>query len=260
MPVITLLTDFGLQDVYVGVMKGIILSLNSHVQIVDITHAIPPQNILAGMVSLESSYPYFPPDTIHLIIVDPTVGTERKAIAIRSHKGYFLAPDNGILTPILQQMEIESVVNLNNPNYWWTPNISNTFHGRDIFASVAGYLSQGIPLEDMGERINSDSLTRYPFPSVIITENQIKGCVQWVDRFGNLITNIPASCLSGKHWWLDIQNHHLYLQNTYSNVEKGKLTAIISSNGYLEIAVNQGNAHHQLQLSWGDTVIVNFTR
>jgi hypothetical protein len=256
MKIITLLTDFGLNDVYVGVMKGVIATINPEIKVIDITHNIPPQNIAAARFCLINLYSYFPPDTIHIAVVDPGVGSSRRGIAIKSDQGYFIGPDNGIFSGILSLTNPTIVVELNNKKYWRTPNPSNTFHGRDIFAPVGAYLSNGVQIENLGSKIDLNSLVKFTFPEYQKIDHKITGCVQYIDYFGNIITNIPANIIEPKNWSVKINNFVIPKGSTYNDVKMGEFVSIIGSHGWLEIALNCGNAAAQLQLKLGTIIEV----
>ncbi len=277
---ITLTTDFGTSDVYVGLMKGVILNINPNVQIVDITHAIPPQNIHEAAFTIQAAYRYFPKGTIHVIVVDPGVGSERQAIVCQTDRAFFVCPNNGVLSYLLQNIEAEDIcapeaVVIENPAYL-LPQVSNTFHGRDIFAPVAAHLSLGIPLAQIGTPIHN--LIRFPAPAICIAEDILTGQIINVDSFGNLITNISKNALAAfllssksnkdavgqldkcaMSAKFEIVAGHTSLKKlniSYAESEAGEPLAIIGSFGALEIAVNMGNAQTQLGLKKGDTVIV----
>ncbi|PSF39436.1 hypothetical protein C7H19_01210 [Aphanothece hegewaldii CCALA 016] len=254
--VITLLTDFGLQDVYVGVMKGAIATINPSLRVIDLTHQIPPQNILAGRFCLMNAYSYFPHGTIHLAIVDPGVGSQRQGIAIQFKEGYLVGPDNGLFSGILDLSQALKAVSLTNAQYWLTSRPSTTFHGRDIFASVAAHLASGVPLQELGDLIDPAHLVRLSPPSFEKTPTKIMGYIQYIDVFGNLITNIPSTAIPPalSHWQLKIKDVIIPMGNTYSDVALGEAVALIGSHSWLEIAVRNGNAQAQLQLDWGDPV------
>ncbi|MGI0481308.1 SAM hydrolase/SAM-dependent halogenase family protein [Geminocystis sp. CENA526] len=253
---ITLLTDFGLQDVYVGVMKGVIKSINPNVEIIDLTHQIPPQNISAGRFALMNAVDFFPDNTIYLVIVDPTVGSQRKAISIEFDKGYLICPDNGIYSGILPKYSVKKVVELNNSKYWLNTNPSSTFHGRDIFASVAGYLSKGVSIDELGNPIKEENLVKLNIPSPIINNNEIIGSIQYIDVYGNLITNISQDMLHNKSWYVLENTLQINPDFTYSSVNQGELLALIGSHGWLEIAVNCGSAKMKLNKQYLDRIKV----
>jgi S-adenosylmethionine hydrolase len=253
---ITLLTDFGLQDVYVGVLKGAIAQVNPHLRVIDLTHQLPPQNIAAGSFCLMNAVPYFPPDTVHLAVVDPGVGSQRRPVAVQFPGGFLVGPDNGLFSGVLQETPAFAAVSLTNRQYWRISSPSATFHGRDIFAPVGAYLASGVPLEALGEAISPESLVMLPFPVVESTPKGIKGCIQYIDIFGNLVTNIPSRTVLGENWSVVVGKIKIPSGKTYSDVEPGEIIALIGSHGWVEIAVNGGNAQSQLQLNWGDVVLL----
>lgn len=257
-PPLTLLTDFGLQDAYVGVMKGVIAGINPEVNMVDLTHQIPPQDIAAARFNLLNSVPYFPQDTVHVVVVDPGVGGKRRAIALQTPRHFFVGPDNGVFSGIVAQEPAIAAVALTNPNYWRTPEPSTTFHGRDIFAAVGAHLTLGVALKDLGTAITPDSLAQLPLPACQARDKMLKGCIQYIDHFGNLITNIPAEILPST-WHLTIGDLTLPRQTTYAAVPSGDLVALIGSHGWVEVAVNGGNAGDRLQSKLGDVVQVQIS-
>ena len=253
--IISLLTDFGDRDPYVGIMKGAIATINSRLKTIDLTHQIPPQNLLAARFALLNAYPYFPPQTVHVAVVDPGVGSKRRGIAIELNNGYLVCPDNGLCSGVLELDKAIAAVELTNPQYWLGTNPSYTFHGRDIFAPVGAHLATGVSLEDLGEAIELESIVKLNLPSLETDRHSITGCIQYVDRFGNLITNIHNSVLEGKSWQI-IVNREIDSGQTYSDVDLGQAITLIGSHGWVEIAVNGGSAAAQLQLSYKDTVRV----
>ncbi|WP_017305491.1 SAM hydrolase/SAM-dependent halogenase family protein [Spirulina subsalsa] len=255
---IALLSDFGLQDVYVGVMKGAIAQINPHLTPIDITHQIPPQNIGAGRFCLMNAVPYFPPDTVYVAVVDPGVGSGRRSVAVSCEWGIFVAPDNGLLSGVFSLCEPQEAVELTNPAYWRSPFPSSTFHGRDIFAPIGAHLASGIPLKDVGTAINPQSLITLPISPITGTANTIQGCIQYIDYFGNLITNIPANQVQGRAWAVHLEKQVISTSYTYSDRALGEIVALIGSHGWVELAINGGNAQRQLQLDYGDTVTVVF--
>lgn len=279
-PVITLTTDFGTSDIYVGVMKGVILNINPNVQIVDITHAISPQNIHEAAFTISSAYRFFPKGTIHVVIVDPGVGSDRQAMVCKTDKGFFVCPNNGVLSYLLQHIESEEsdmpeAVVIENPTYI-LPRVCNTFHGRDIFAPVAAHLSLGVSLADIGTPVQH--FIRFPFPVVHTTHGTLTGQIINVDSFGNLITNITENLLADfllsseskadavKELDKQIVSTQFEiiagsttlkkLNGTYAESKAGTPLAIIGSFGLLEIAINLGNAEVHLGLKYGDKVFV----
>jgi len=260
--IITLLTDFGLSDVYVGVMKGTIAQINPELKVIDITHQIPPQNIAAGRFCLMSSYTYFPPETVHIAVVDPGVGSNRRAIAVKCANCLLVGPDNGLFSGVLSQESAIASVELTNPQYWRTPQASSTFHGRDIFAAAGAHLATGVRLEELGEAIDPASLVRLQIPNCTVTATGIEGCVQYVDRFGNLITNIPNKCIQKNNWSITISNISdsilIPSGQTYNDCEPGDLISMIGSEGWVEISVNGGSAQSVLKLEYGAIVQLLF--
>lgn len=255
---IAVLTDFGLQDGYVGMMKGVMTSINPYSPIIDISHQILPQNLWAGRFCLMNAYPYFPEDTVFLAVVDPGVGTQRRGVAIKCSQGYLVGPDNGLFSGILSQDSAIAAVSLTNKNYWRVDDVSFTFHGRDIFAPVAAYLASGVPLEALGEYIAIDSLVQLSLDSPERIENKIEGCIQYIDQFGNLITNIPSPQVKDEKWSIIINNQSIKFGVTYGEVATGKMISLIGSHGWVEIAVNGGNAQEKLKVQWGDKVTLIF--
>ena len=256
---LTLTTDFGLKDVYVGVMKGVIAKINPQLKVIDLTHEIPPQNILAGRFALMNAVSYFPANTVHVAVVDPGVGTDRKGCAIALSHGFLVGPDNGLLSGVLEQFSPQKVVTLTNSKYWRTETISHTFHGRDVFAPVGAYLASGVPIEELGEIISAKDLENFSFPSPQIQSNQIIGYIQYIDYFGNLITNIPARAVRGKQWFVWINEQIIPSEKTYNCVPPQDLVAIIGSHGWVEIAMNQGSALARLSLTYKAAIKVVFS-
>ncbi|MCS6862212.1 MAG: SAM-dependent chlorinase/fluorinase [Abditibacteriales bacterium] len=258
MRVITLLTDFGLQDTYVGAMKGVILSINPHAQVVDLTHNIPPQDIEAAAFLLNGAYRYFPAETIHVVVVDPGVGSERRGLAGRVGEYFFVAPDNGVLSWVLADASSCAMVELKNTAYF-LPRISRTFHGRDVFAPVAAHLSRGVPLTSFGPPLTDP--VRLDVPQPVIEENRILAQVIHVDRFGNLITNVMDETLAR---WRGCANVVIEIAGqrinevsaTYSAAPPHGLLALFGSSGHLEIAVREGNAAEQLGVGRGARVSI----
>ncbi len=253
---VTLLSDFGDRDVYVGVMKGVIAQINPRLTVVDLTHQIPPQNIAAGRFCLMDAYSYFPTGTVHVAVVDPGVGGKRKAIAIEFANGFLVGPDNGLFSGILSQSPAIAAVELTNPEYWRTLHPSSTFHGRDIFAPVGAYIASGVPLQQLGREIDPATLVKLQIPECTQAGNYITGCIQYIDNFGNLVTNIPESCVQGKNWSVKLGKNFIPACTTYADVQVGEAIALIGSHGWVEIAINSGNAQSQLQVQLADAVEV----
>ncbi|APB33456.1 hypothetical protein GlitD10_1136 [Gloeomargarita lithophora Alchichica-D10] len=252
---VVLLTDFGVQDHYVGVVKGVILSIHPQVQIIDLSHAIPPYTVVAAQFLLGQAIPYFPTGTVYVVIVDPGVGGPRRPIALKAQSGICVGPDNGVFTPVFPQLQ--TVVQLNNPKYWRTPQPSPTFHGRDIFAPVAAHLSSGVALAQLGESIEPQTLVNCHPKPVVCTANSWRGHIQYIDHFGNLISTIPASAVSNHRMqqitWGEVT---IPWGSYYGDVSCGDLVALVGSHGYVEIACHQGNAARVLGAKIGDVVNV----
>ncbi|HEY9596531.1 MAG TPA: SAM-dependent chlorinase/fluorinase, partial [Cyanophyceae cyanobacterium] len=220
----------------------------------DLTHQIPPQDITAARFNLMNAYSYFPEGTVHVAVVDPGVGSCRRGIALQLNTGFLVGPDNGLFSGVLTQNEVVAAVELTNPQYWRTPTPSTTFHGRDIFAAVGAHLASGVPLEELGNAIAPNTLVQLPIPERTVTDTSITGCIQYIDYFGNLVTNIPASDVQGKTWSVAVGDRIIPASRTYSDRALGDLVALIGSHGWIEIAVNSGNAQSRLQLNLGSTV------
>ncbi len=257
MQIITLTTDFGGSDPYAGILKGVILNIFPYAKIVDITHNIPPQDIWQASWTIESSYNFFPHGTIHLCIVDPDVGSARKSILLETKNYFFIGPDNGIFTSIIEKEEIIDVIELTEKKYW-LQNISQTFHGRDIFAPVSAHLAKGTVSKDFGLPLQKENLVKLPLNNFTKNEKGYTGIVRHIDHFGNLVTNIPDTILSnkiqGKFKGIDFKG----LVANYSESEPNKLFAIKGSSGYLELFVNKGNAAKITNAKIGDKVEVRF--
>ena len=254
--IITLTTDFGLQDAYVGAMKGVILGIAPHAVIVDITHAVSPQDVRHAGFVLASAAPYFPPGTVHVAVVDPGVGTERRAVAVETRRARYVAPDNGILTLALQRDPAVRIVHLTNERYW-RPSVSPTFHGRDIFAPVAAHLACGVPIEALGTPV--DAIVQLPLSQPERRpDGSIVGHVQHIDHFGNCVTDIPAEWLpTGAAVRVEVAGNRIHgLAPTYAAVAPGEPVALIGSTGYLELAVREGSAAQRFGIAIGDAVVV----
>ena len=265
--VITITTDFGLSDGYIAAVKGVILGINRRAILVDIAHNIPPQNIGHAAFILNSAYRFFPKKTIHVVVVDPGVGTDRRALLLMTPNGMFIAPDNGVLShvliengvvlpskkeflePLIVKVPFDcKVYELNNPMYW-SDTVSNTFHGRDIFAPSAAYLSLGILPKVLGTSI--DKLVCLNIPNPVIEGDRLIGQVIHVDYFGNLITNIKGDYLTNKNPIIQIKNFSIQgLSKSYSDV--GEIVAIIGSNDLLEISCPNASATASLKIGLGE--------
>ncbi len=260
--IITLLTDFGTEDTYVGVMKGVITSICPSAQVIDLTHQVPPQDIATGAFLLDVSVDYFPEGAIHVAVVDPGVGTARKPVALRTAKAFFVGPDNGIFTLVLQRQQLLQAICLDNPRYH-LPTVSSTFHGRDIFAPVAAHIACGVSMEELGTPIHR--LQRLPLPRIRVDWQGIRATVVHIDRFGNAITNLTRDNYDAWRTRWDVKEPavqvaasdiFLPIGTTYGDVARGKPLALFGSSGRLEIAVNGGSAAIELALRRGDTIKV----
>ncbi|MDM7327771.1 MAG: SAM-dependent chlorinase/fluorinase [Thermosynechococcus sp. Uc] len=253
---ITLLTDFGHRDVYVGVMKGVIFSIYPQAQVIDLCHEIPPQDCRTASFQLLQAFPYFPKGTVHLVVVDPGVGTSRRAIALDFGNAYGVGPDNGIFSQVCDRYPPQRVVELTQPHFWRTPNPSATFHGRDIFAPVAAHLSRGVDLMALGEPLDPKVLVQLPDLGYESTPRGVRGSIQASDRFGNLITTLPAELLAKGYHWVEIQGQRIPIAKTktYGDVPPHHLIALAGSHGFIEIAVNGGSAQRVLGCENGDPV------
>lgn len=256
MGAITLLTDFGIKDVYVGVMRGVILRINPKAIVVDLSHDVPPQDVRSAAFVLSSAYSYFHEHTIHVVVVDPGVGSERRAVAVRTPHGTFVAPDNGVLSYVLACEPVLEMVHLTNSEYWLSP-LSDTFHGRDVFAPVAAHISLGVSLSEFGSACRDPELFEIPKPR-LRSDGAIVGQVLYIDGFGNLITNIPGQHLPrGRALTVRIAGQNVAGPlKTYAEVRDGQLLALVDSSGHLEIAVRNGNAAATLRVGCGAEVAV----
>jgi len=252
--IVTLLTDFGTQDGYVGSMRGVILSINAGATIVDICHDIPSHDVPAAAFVLSTAYPYFPADSIHVVVVDPGVGSARRALAVRTPGGSFVAPDNGVLSYVIAREPMLETVQLIERRFWLSP-VSNTFHGRDVFAPVAAYLSLGVPMAELGLPIDDPQHFAIPEPKRG-SDGSIEGQILHVDRFGNLITNVPPHLLPPERVIIDIAGQTIRgLLPAYAEVATGELLALVGSHGYVEIAVRNGSAAEVTGMGRGAVVL-----
>jgi S-adenosyl-L-methionine hydrolase (adenosine-forming) len=256
-PIITLTTDYGTNDHLVGTLKGVILKINPDVTIVDISHDVTPYDLLDGALTIGSSYSYFPPRTIHVVVVDPGVGTERRPLLVTGETQYFVAPDNGVLSLVYEREENILVRHANVEHYYLQP-VSKTFHGRDIFAPVAAWLAKGAQASAMGEEITEYKKFAMPRPKP--ADGAAKGVVLRVDGFGNLITNfrpedLPAAAIETGAVQFTVGNHSINkLVDTFAKGVPGEPFAYIGSNGFIEIGINRGNASKSLGIGRGTPV------
>ena len=263
MAIITLTTDFGIQDGFVGVMKGIILGIAPDTQIVDLSHQIAPQNVLQGARLLRRHTRYFPPETVHIGVVDPGVGTTRRALAARIGNQRYVGPDNGLFGPLIQDArsagEPVEIVHLNNPDYW-LERVSRTFHGRDLFAPVGAHLAAGASLYALGTPLEDPVMLDLPTP--VQTGQGWRAQISGIDVFGNLATNLPADLLPANgEIRMKIKGVEILgLAASYGDCPLGELIALIDSEGYLEAAVVNGSAALRLGAAVGDEVLVSVRR
>jgi hypothetical protein len=263
-PIITITTDFGLSDSYVAQMKGAILAISPEATLVDVTHQVPRQDCAAASAILADVVAAFPPGTIHLVVVDPGVGTDRRAVAVETKNANevigprFVAPDNGVLTEVLQNRPIQRAVRLAEPRFW-RAEVSHTFHGRDVFAPVAAHWSRGIDLAEFGPPLEWP-LIKLAANRPVVQAGEIRGRIVRTDSFGNLITNIEASTLpeSGRERLIiELGTQRIVgISRCYGEKPTGELLALIGSSGRLEIAVCQGHAGEILAAWSGDPVAV----
>jgi len=256
--IITLMTDFGTADVFVGVMKGVIARINPPAKVIDLSHEITPFDAIEAACLLRDAYGFFPEGTVHTVVVDPGVGTPRRIVAMEAGGHLFVAPDTGILGPIADRDGCGVLVGVTEGRFF-LPAVSGTFHGRDIFAPVAAHLSAGLPLTELGPQRESLARLSLPEPESL-TDDRIRGQVLRFDRFGNLITNIGADQLSGhRDMTIGVAGRTVRgLRDTFAQANPGELVAYLGSFGALEIAVNRGNARKELDAYRGDPVEVTF--
>jgi S-adenosyl-L-methionine hydrolase (adenosine-forming) len=274
--IITLTTDFGVADSYVGTMKGVMLNIAPDTRLVDISHQIAPQNVRQAAYVLYAAYPFFPSHTVHLVVVDPGVGSVRRSIGLRTPRGSFIGPDNGVFSYVMTSEPVEALVELADPRYHLGA-VSHTFHGRDIFAPAAAHLTAGIPIAELGPPVLDPII--FPLPRLEIVDQAITGEVLHIDHFGNVVTTIgrllwdkdklllaPAFRERGDrervHFRADdavviaMEEEIARVRRTYAEVEPGEILALVGSGGHLEIAVREGNAARKLGLRLGDKIVL----
>ncbi|HEV3208022.1 MAG TPA: SAM-dependent chlorinase/fluorinase [Terriglobales bacterium] len=261
-PIITLTTDFGLNDHYVGTIKGVILNIVPDVQIVDICHSVQAFDVLDGALTLAQSYSYFPSGTVHLVVVDPGVGTARRPILVTSDRHHFVAPDNGVLSMVYAREERLHVRHVTAEHYSLQP-VSNTFHARDVFSPVAAWLAKGVDPEKFGDEISDFVRFNAPKPKAM-DANTLRGVVLKIDRFGNLITNItpqdaPALFASAPpQFKIRVGKHEITeIHSNYSEGAPGEVFGILGSMGYLEIAADRGSAAKIIGSGKGSEVLLS---
>ena len=263
---ITLTTDFGTRDAYVAAMKGTMLDIDPDVRFVDITHEISPQDVMEAAFVLRQAVPYFPPDAVHLVVVDPGVGTERRPIAVRHGAHHYVGPDNGVFPLVLDTNTPSHAVVLDRKSIWRTTTPSQTFHGRDIFAPAAAHVASGRSLSEMGSRIDTLKPLRWAEP--LADDEGLQGWVVHIDHFGNCITNISREtltrsipdaaptetafkCFVGNTSFTEVHP-------TYGDVAEGEPLLLFGSSDFLEVSVNAGNAAELLDIRKGDSVNLVF--
>ncbi|MGB3209095.1 MAG: SAM-dependent chlorinase/fluorinase [Desulforhopalus sp.] len=263
-PIISLITDFGIDDEYVGVLKGVILSHDRAIRIVDISHSVPPQNIRTASHLLTRSYGFFPSGTVHLVIVDPGVGSDRVILAIHADGHYFVGPDNGIFSSVLKNANALTVHRITETTLFLQTGISNTFHGRDIMAPVAAQLATGLAIDRVGPAIPVEDCLVSSSGSCAIIDNVLEGEITHVDRFGNLCTNISKKDVEkysgGKKLVVQIGKKSGASVDTfcssYFGQKEGAFLALYDSHDFLEIAENRGNASKRLGAIAGTPVFL----
>lgn len=259
--IITLTTDYGTNDHLVGALKGVILKINPDVAIVDITHNVTPFDLLDGALTIGAAYSYFPSKTIHVVVVDPGVGTERRPLLVSATNQYFIAPDNGVLSVIYEREKESLVVRHANVEHYYLQPVSKTFHGRDIFAPVASWLTKGWQTPSMGDEITDYKKFAIPRPKE--ADGALKGVVLRTDAFGNLITNfrsedLPESALASGGIKFQVGNQSVTrLVETFAQGNNGEAIAYLGSSGYIEIGINKGNASRTLSLGRGTPVTLS---
>jgi len=273
---ITLTTDFGTQDPYVGIMKGVMAGITPGTGFVDITHAISPQDVRGAAYLLWTALPYFPAESVHLVVVDPGVGTARRAIAAQTPWGTLVGPDNGVFSYVWAAAPPGLIVQLENHAYC-RPIVSATFHGRDIFAPSAAYIASGVPLREFGPVIEDP--VRLPLPYLDLERGDILGEVLYIDHFGNVVTSIGRLVWEGHILHLDPAFGSLRsilvqpgtvnvviggqsfgpIRRTYGEVSQGEHLALVGSEGMLELAISNGNAASTFNLHVGDVVEIRRT-
>jgi len=256
--IVTLTTDFGYRDAYVGSMKGVVLSIAPHATLVDITHDIPPYQIVFAALVLREACPRFPGQSIHVAVVDPGVGGPRRPLLLELGGHFYVGPDNGLFTLLLRDYPLEGAWELANRSYF-LPEVSATFHGRDVFAPVAAWVAQGVSPEEFGPSVSSPFTLE--IPGVVCTQDLLEGEIICVDRFGNCISNIAsrvfAEWIQADPFRIEIRGHTLTeIARSYDAVPPGRPLAIFGGLGYLEIALNQSRASESLGVQPGDAIVV----
>jgi len=259
--VITLITDFGDESGYAGIMKGVILTINPNCQIIDITHQISPQGIEEAAFLLHSAYSYFPKYSIHVVVVDPGVGSERKPILIETDRYWFVGPDNGVFSFVFSMKGFNKVWAITNKRYF-LPEVSFTFHGRDIFAPIAAHLSLGVPAEELGKELRRFVTLKDLEPR--ISAGMIKAKVIYIDHFGNLVCNVSqdlfTKVVAGKSFRIAVGRKTIQkLSLSYADAEDGEILALFGSSRWLEISLKDGNCQRALNVKRGAEIDICFS-
>jgi S-adenosyl-L-methionine hydrolase (adenosine-forming) len=258
-PIITLTTDYGSTDHLVGAMKGVILNINPEAEVVDITHGVRPYDILDGALAIGQVYRYFPPKTVHVVVVDPGVGTQRRPILVSSEQQYFIAPDNGVLSVVYEHDPSVTAWHITAEHYLLHP-VSNTFHGRDVFAPAASWLTKSWQPSAFGEEVHD--LVRFTLPKPKAFGKEVKGVVLRVDNFGNLVTNVtpedvPQLAAADGKFKIHAGSAEISkLSQTFAQGAPGEVLGVIGSSGYLEVSVNRGSAAKTLGVQRGAEITV----
>ena len=252
LPLIALMTDFGTTDWYAACMKAVILGICPQARVVDITHDIPPQDVLSGAMTIGAASPWFPRDTVFACVIDPGVGSSRRLIAARADHHWFVGPDNGVFGLVFQRAKRLSLARLTNPRYW-LPAVSHTFHGRDIIAPVAAHLARGRTLRALG--VAQARYQTLSLPPLQRTRRALRGRVIYIDTFGNLITNLPGSLLAlSRDSQVRYHTTTARVVSSYAAGRHGELIALIGSSGYVELALRDGSAARRFRARRGDRV------
>ena len=262
MGIITLLTDFGHDNWFVGTMKGVIKTISPTADVVDVCHEVPRHDITAAAFMLRNACPHFPDNTVHCVVVDPGVGGERAAIAIETDRFRFVAPDNGVISYALEGQEVRRAVRIEDERYMRTP-VSRTFHGRDVFAPAAAHLDAGVNITKLGPEMERFVELPRSTPSKL-SEAEVVGHILHVDRFGNLITDLHETFANellakarGQYFRLQVRDHEVHrLVGAYAEGRPGELVALIGSSGYLEIVINRGSARDTVDIGEGGEFIL----
>jgi S-adenosylmethionine hydrolase len=259
--VITLVTDFGNESGYAGIMKGVILTISQNCQIIDITHQISPQDIEEAAFLLYNTYSYFPEHSIHVVVVDPGVGSERIPIVVETDKYWFVGPDNGVFSLLFSVEGFKKVWEITNKRYF-LPEVSSTFHGRDIFAPIAAHISLGVPAEELGKEVKKFVRLKDIEPKIL--KGMIKAKVIHIDHFGNLVSNISQDLfnkvVADKSFSITVGVRKVQkLSLSYTEAGNDEILALFGSSGWLEISLKDGNCQKKLHVKKGEAVEINFS-